>query len=241
MSASMAATTTDEERRASLKVAYLTLVADTEARHRTRLTDMKQRLPSLAARLQRLWQDVGCARKSSSTKVHLRASAAVEKQLRKAEMLLQFTEENLKPVEWHLMEAEVYLKSAREHPEVIETRMAPAEAPPRSPVKAVVGFLHAGEPIEGHHGQDGRREARVSPAAGGGGDPRGDERAVRQDQVPARGPPRGMVWSLRRQGGVRRGSSEAGEDAAGVGMSEMRVAQRRGEPTRRVRETGQSL
>jgi hypothetical protein len=55
-----------------------------------------------------LWQDVGCTRKSSSTKVHLRASAAVEDQLKKAERLLQFTEENLKPVEWHLMEAEVY-------------------------------------------------------------------------------------------------------------------------------------
>ena len=41
--------------------------------------------------------------------------------------------------------------------------------------------------------------------------------------------------------GAHRGSSEAGEDAAGVGMSEMRVAQRRGEPTRRFRGTGQSL
>jgi hypothetical protein len=34
---------------------------------------------------------------------------------------------------------------------------------------------------------------------------------------------------------------EAGEDAAGVGMNEMRVAQRHGEPTRRFRETSQSL
>ncbi len=33
--------------------------------------------------------------------------------------------------------------------------------------------------------------------------------------------------------GVHRGSSEAGEDAAGVGMSEMRAAQRRGKLTRR--------
>jgi hypothetical protein len=48
-SASTAATTADEERRAALKVAYLTVVADTEARRRTRLTNMKQRLPSLAA------------------------------------------------------------------------------------------------------------------------------------------------------------------------------------------------
>ncbi len=41
--------------------------------------------------------------------------------------------------------------------------------------------------------------------------------------------------------GAHRGSSEAGEDVADVGMSEMRVAQRSGEPTRRFRETGQSL
>jgi hypothetical protein len=41
--------------------------------------------------------------------------------------------------------------------------------------------------------------------------------------------------------GVHRGSSEAGEDVAGVGMSEMRVAQRRGGPTRPFRETGRSL
>ena len=41
--------------------------------------------------------------------------------------------------------------------------------------------------------------------------------------------------------GAHRGSSEAGEDVAGVGMSVMRVAQRRGEPTRQFREMGQSL
>jgi hypothetical protein len=152
VSANAVATATDEERRAARKVARLAGLGDEEASHRARLTNMKQRLPSLAARLRRLWQDVGCTRNSSSTKVHQRASAAVEDQLKKAEMLLQFTEENLKPVEWRLMEAEVYLKSAREHLEVIETRMAPAKAPPRSPAKAVVGFLQAGEPIEGHHG-----------------------------------------------------------------------------------------
>jgi hypothetical protein len=105
----------------------------------------------------------------------------------------------LEPEEGHLMEAEAYLRSARELLEVIETRMAPAEAPPRSPTKAVVGFLRAGEPIEGYHRQDGWREARVSPAASGGGDPRGDERVVCQDQGLTRGPPRGMVWSLRKQ------------------------------------------
>jgi hypothetical protein len=123
----------------------------------------------------------------------------VDEQLKKAEMLLRLVEANLEPVKGHLMEAEAYLRSARELLEVIETRMAPAEAPPRPPVKAVVGFLRAGEPIEEHHGQGGLRGARADPTAGGGGDPRGDERAVRQDQVPARGPPRGMVWSLQKR------------------------------------------
>ncbi len=123
----------------------------------------------------------------------------MDEQLGKAEPLLQFAEKNLNPEEECLMEAEVYLRSAREHLEVIETRMAPARALPRAPVKAVVGFLRAGEPIEGHHRQDNQQEARVSPAASGGGDPRGDERAVRQDQVSTRGPPGGMVWSLRKR------------------------------------------
>ncbi len=241
VSASTAATAADEEKRAVRKVAYLTLVADTEAHRRARLTDMKRRLSSLAAQLRRLRQDVGCTERPAPTKVHLRATATVDDQLKKAEMLLQLMEANLEPVEGHLMEAEAYLRLARELLEVIETRIAPAEAPPRSSVKAVVGFLHAGEPIEGHHGQDSRREARVSPAASGGGDPQGDERAVRQDQVSTRGPPGGMVWSLRKRAWCPPGSSEAGEDVADVGMSEMRVAQRRGEPTRRYRETSQSL
>ncbi len=199
VSASTAATTADEERRAARKVAYLTLVADAKARRRARLTDMKQRLPSLAAQLRKLWQDVGCARKSASTKVHLRATATVDDQLKKAEMLLRLMEANLEPVEEHLMKAEAYLRSARELLEVIEARMAPAEAPPGSPVKAVVGFLRAGEPIEEHHGQGGRQGARADPTASRGGDPRGDERAVRQDRVPTRRPPRGMVWSLRKR------------------------------------------
>ncbi len=40
--------------------------------------------------------------------------------------------------------------------------------------------------------------------------------------------------------GAHRGSSEAGEDATDVGMSEMQAAQRRGELTRRFRETCRS-
>ena len=38
--------------------------------------------------------------------------------------------------------------------------------------------------------------------------------------------------------GAHRGSSEAGGDVADVAMSEMRVTQRRGKPTRWFRETG---
>jgi hypothetical protein len=98
VSANAVATVTDEERRAARKVAHLAGIADEKASRHAQLTNMKLRLPSLAARLRRMWQDVGCTRKSSSTKVHLRASAAVEEQLKKAEMLLQFTEENLKPL-----------------------------------------------------------------------------------------------------------------------------------------------
>ncbi len=97
------------------------------------------------------------------------------------------------------MEAEVYLRAAREHLEVAETRLAPARAPPRSTVKTVVGVLRVGEPIEKHHGQGGRRGAQAGPAADGEGDPQGVMRTVRQDQVPARGPPKGMVWSLRKR------------------------------------------
>ena len=139
------------------------------------------------------------------------------------------------------MEAEVYLRSAREHLEVIETRMAPARALPRTPVKTVVGFLRAGKQIEGHHEQDGRREARVSPAAAGEATPgETSERCVRIRS--RREDPQGAWFGASGSGrGVHRGSSEAGEDTAGVGMSEMRVAQRRGEPTRRFRETSQSL
>jgi hypothetical protein len=86
----------------------------------------------------------GCTRRSAPTRVHLKATATVKKQLEKAEMLLWLTEDNLEPVEERLMEAEVYLRAAREHLEVVETRMAPARAPPRSSVKTVVGFLRAG-------------------------------------------------------------------------------------------------
>jgi len=64
VSAEAAATMTDKERRAALKAAYLARIADVEARRHAQLTDMKRRLPSLAARLRKLWQDVGCAKRS---------------------------------------------------------------------------------------------------------------------------------------------------------------------------------
>jgi hypothetical protein len=73
----------------------------------------------------------------------------------------------------HLMEAEVYLRSAREHLEVVETRMAPARAPSRSSVKNVVRSLRAGGPIEEHHGQGVWRGTQAGPAADREGDPPG--------------------------------------------------------------------
>jgi hypothetical protein len=50
----------------------------------------RRRQSSREARLQELWQDVGGARRPAPTKVHLRATAAVDKQLEKAETLLRF-------------------------------------------------------------------------------------------------------------------------------------------------------
>jgi hypothetical protein len=64
VSANAAATVTDEERRAARKAAYLAMIADAEARRHAQLAAMKQRLP-LAARLRRLWQDVGCTEVST--------------------------------------------------------------------------------------------------------------------------------------------------------------------------------
>ncbi len=81
---------------------------------------MKQRLPSLEARLQELWRDVGGARRSAPTKVHLRATAAVDKQLEKTETLLRSAEHHLVLTEGNLTEAEGYLRSAREHLEAAE-------------------------------------------------------------------------------------------------------------------------
>ncbi len=144
MSAGAAAAATDEEERAARKAAYLAMFADMRARHHTRLAAMKQRLPSLAARLRRLWQDVGCARRPAPAKVHLRATATVEKQLEKAEALLRLTEDYLVPAEEYLMQAKAYLRSTREHLEAAETQLAPAGAPLMSTSKTVAGVLHPG-------------------------------------------------------------------------------------------------
>jgi hypothetical protein len=64
---------------------------------------------------------------------------------------------------------------------------------------------------------------RAGPAADREGDHRGVEGMVCQDQVSARGPPRGMVWSLRKQawcppvelGGRRRRHQHQQEREAG--------------------------
>ena len=95
---------------------------------------MKQRLLSLEERLQELWQDVGGARRPAPTKVHLRATAAVDKQLEKekAKTLLQFVERHLVPTKGNLTEAEGYLRSAKAHLEATEAQLAAAKAPPMS-------------------------------------------------------------------------------------------------------------
>jgi hypothetical protein len=144
MSAGATAVATDEERRAALKAAYQARLAGVRGRHHAQLAAMKQRLPPLELQLQEVWQDVGGARRPAPTKVHLRATAAVDERLEKAETLLRFTEDYLEPVEECLMKAEVYLRSAREHLEAAETQLTPAEAPPISTVKAVAGTPHSG-------------------------------------------------------------------------------------------------
>jgi hypothetical protein len=151
ITAGAAAVATDEERRAARKAAYQAQLDDVKARHHAQLAAMKQRLPSLEARLQELWQDVGDARRPAPTKVHLRATAAVDKQSEKAETLLRFTERHLEPTEENLTEAEGYLRSAKVHLEAAEAQLAPAEAPTMSTVKAVAGAQHA-EKVGGRQG-----------------------------------------------------------------------------------------
>jgi hypothetical protein len=199
VSAGAAATETDEEGRAARKAAYLALLADTRARHHARLAAMKQRLRFLAARLRRLWQDVGSARRLAPAKGHLRVTATVEKQLEKAEVLLRLTKDYLVPTEEYLIQAEAHLRLAREHLEAAETQLAPAEAPSMSTVKTVAGVLHAGEPVEGHRRQGGRQGVQAGPAADGKGGPQEVVRTMRHDQVPVRGPLKGKVLSLQKQ------------------------------------------
>ncbi len=83
VAADAAATAADEERRATRRAAYLAMIENMEARRHARLAAMKQCLPSLAARLRRLWQDVGCARRSAPTEVHLRATSTVDQHWRR--------------------------------------------------------------------------------------------------------------------------------------------------------------
>jgi hypothetical protein len=144
----------DEDRRAALKAAYQGRLADVRARHHAQLAAMKQRLLSLEVRLQELWHYVGGARRRPApTKVHLRATAAVDKQVEKSKTLLRFVERHLVPTEGNLAEAEGYLRSAKAHLEAAEAQLAPAEAPSMSTVKAVAGAPHSGEAggRRGHH------------------------------------------------------------------------------------------
>ncbi len=167
MSAGATAVATDEERRAALKAAHQARLAGVRGRHHAQLAAMKQRLPALEEGLQELWRDVGGAR-PAPTKVHLRATAAVDKQLEKAETLLWCVERQLVPTEGNLTEAEGYLGSAREHLEAAEAQLAPAEVPPMSTVKAVAGTPHSGEAggRRGHHQRPQERGAGRAMAQG---------------------------------------------------------------------------
>jgi hypothetical protein len=147
MSAGAVAAATDEERRAARRADHQARLADVRAHHHARLAARKQRLPLLAARLWKLWRDVGGASRPAPTRVHLRATAAVEKQLEKAEVLLQLTGDCLAPSEAYLMKAEVHLRSAKEHLEAAEAELEPAEAPQVSTDVAVVGVLNEREPV----------------------------------------------------------------------------------------------
>jgi hypothetical protein len=55
MSAGAVADATDEERRAALRADHQARLAEVRARHHAQLAAMKQHLPSLAARLRKLW------------------------------------------------------------------------------------------------------------------------------------------------------------------------------------------
>jgi hypothetical protein len=117
--------------------------------------------------------------------------------------------------------------------------MAPARAPPRSPVKAVVGFLRAGEPIQEHHGQPIEVREPALLLAGEATPGETSELCVRTRS--RREDPQGAWSGASRNGrGAHRGRLEAGGDATGVGMTETQVAQRRGKPTRRFRGTCRS-
>jgi hypothetical protein len=96
------------------------------------------------------------------------------------------------------MQAEAYLRSTREHLQAAETQLAPAGTPLMSTSKTVAGVLHPGGPVEGHHGQGGRREAQAGPAANRKGGPQGVVQMACHDRVPARVPPKGKVWSLQK-------------------------------------------
>jgi hypothetical protein len=231
MSAGAVAAPTDEERRAAWKANHQARLAGKRAIHEAQLDAMKQRLTSLEARLQELWQDLGGARRPAPTKVHLRATPAVEKQLEKAEMLLLFTERHLEPTEWSLTEAEGYLRSAKEHLEAAEAQLAPAGAPPMSIDNAVVGALHAGERAEGHWRKGGRRGVQAALLLTGKAAPRKSYGRRATTRFRWEGPQRTRSGAFRSGPGAYRGRREASEDATDIHRSEVQAVQWRRMPT----------
>jgi hypothetical protein len=214
-SAGAVAAATDEERRAALKATYHAQLADVRARHHARLAAMKQRLPSLSAWLRKLWQDMGGARWPAPTKVHLRATATVEKQLEKAAMLLGSAESNLAPTEWNLTEAEGYLRSAKALFEASEAQLAPAEVPPVSTDKAVVVALNEGSRSRDIGAKAASKEHRPALLLTGKTAPRKScgERATTGFR--RKGPQKTRSGAFRSGPGAFRGRPETSKDATG--------------------------
>jgi hypothetical protein len=79
MSASAVAAATNEERIEAQRANHQAQLAAKRTIHQAQMTALKQCLPLMTVRLLKLWQCVRGARRSAPTKVHLAATATVEK------------------------------------------------------------------------------------------------------------------------------------------------------------------
>ncbi len=216
------------------KAAYLALLADTRARHHARLAAMKQRLPSLAARLRRLWQDVGCARRPAPAKGHLSVTATVEKQLEKAEVLLRLTEDYLVPTE-EMQRRNWGWRESTWRPLGHNWRLwRRHRCQPSRLLREPCTRGSRSRDIAGKASGEERRLALL--LTGKAASMKSCRRRV-TTRLRCKGPRRARSGAFRSGRGARRGRSEAGEDANGVLRSEVQAAQQRRMPTWRFRGT----